>query len=281
MKTLLSTITLSVLSSSSIAAPLTITPFYTNADSFHVTATLISGEHEAILVNGFFHRADALRAAAQILDSGKTLKTIVVSHGDPDFYFGLDVLTQLFPNAKVVATPATIAHIQHTAPLKQQYWSPKMGNNAPQRIIIPSPISTPLQIDGESIELKGQGTKTYLWIPSVAAIVGGIAVFDDMHVWMADDPKPQDWQAWQKTLTEIKALHPNIVIAGHSPVQTTLHADAVDFSANYLTRYQQAAQQSPDAHTLIERMQHTYPSLTGVDILGLGAKVVKGEIPWP
>ena len=36
------------------------------------------------------HFADALRIAAQVLDSGKTLKVIFISNADPDFYFGAE-----------------------------------------------------------------------------------------------------------------------------------------------------------------------------------------------
>ena len=34
--------------------------------------------------------------------SGKQLTTIYISHGDPDYYFGLDTLTAAFPKAKVL-----------------------------------------------------------------------------------------------------------------------------------------------------------------------------------
>lgn len=67
-----------------------------NADgnSFHVNATLISGDKEAILVDTGFTRADALRLAAEVLDSGKQLTTVFVSQADPDYYFGVATLKQ-------------------------------------------------------------------------------------------------------------------------------------------------------------------------------------------
>lgn len=68
-----------------------------------------------------FSKSEALRIAADILDSGKTLKTIFVSYGDPDFYFGLDVFKQYFPNVQIIATPETVKHIQDTQALKVAY----------------------------------------------------------------------------------------------------------------------------------------------------------------
>jgi len=63
-----------------------------NADgnSFHVNAVVVSGKTEALVIDSGFTRADALRVAANVLDSGKTLKTIFISNADPDFYFGAD-----------------------------------------------------------------------------------------------------------------------------------------------------------------------------------------------
>jgi glyoxylase-like metal-dependent hydrolase (beta-lactamase superfamily II) len=50
------------------------------------TAALVIGENEALLVDAGFTRADGHRLAAEILDSGKQLTTVFISHGDPDFY---------------------------------------------------------------------------------------------------------------------------------------------------------------------------------------------------
>nr|WP_060888413.1 hypothetical protein [Streptomyces caniscabiei] len=47
------------------------------------TATLVTGETEALLVDAAFTRADGHRLAAEILDSGKTLSAVFVSHADP------------------------------------------------------------------------------------------------------------------------------------------------------------------------------------------------------
>jgi hypothetical protein len=97
-------------------------------EHFGVTSTLIEGDKEVLLVNAQFSKSEALRIAADILDSGKTLKTIFVSYGDPDFYFGLDVFKQYFPNVQIIATPETVKHIQDTQALKVAYWGPKMAD---------------------------------------------------------------------------------------------------------------------------------------------------------
>lgn len=94
------------------AQPLKVTSFLAQPDHFGVTSTLIEGEKDVLLVNAQFSKSEALRLAANILDSGKTLNTIFVSYGDPDYYFGLDVFKHYFPDAKIIATPETVKHIQ-------------------------------------------------------------------------------------------------------------------------------------------------------------------------
>ena len=56
------------------------------------TATLITGDKEAFLIDAGFTRADGHRLVAEILDSGKELTKVFVSHADPDFYWGTEVV---------------------------------------------------------------------------------------------------------------------------------------------------------------------------------------------
>lgn len=82
---------------------------------FAVSSELLVGQREAMLIDAQFSRADAEQLVKRIQASGKTLSTIYISHGDPDFYFGLDVLKAAFPEAKILATAQTVAHIQATS----------------------------------------------------------------------------------------------------------------------------------------------------------------------
>ena len=63
---------------------------------FPVSSSLITGEREAILVDAQFSTREAQALVERIQASGKTLTTIFISHGDPDFYFGLDTLTRAY-----------------------------------------------------------------------------------------------------------------------------------------------------------------------------------------
>ena len=67
-----------------VAAPLSLQVYNADGASFHVNAVLVSGKTDAVLLDTGFTRADALRIAAMVLDSRKTLKTIYISQADPD-----------------------------------------------------------------------------------------------------------------------------------------------------------------------------------------------------
>ncbi|KKK92709.1 hypothetical protein LCGC14_2700230, partial [marine sediment metagenome] len=140
MKTL--TLLLSTLLATNIAVAkdnqLTLDVYNADSNSFHVNATLVYGERDAILVDTGFTKADALRIAAKVIDSGKQLKTIFISQADPDYYFGAEVLHQLFPEANIITTPAVQKVIAAKNQDKVAYWAPKMASNAPQTPILPT-----------------------------------------------------------------------------------------------------------------------------------------------
>lgn len=271
-----------LLGSVAAQAALTIKPYVASPEGFGVTSSLISGDNEAILVNGLFNKSDALRVAADVLDSGKKLTTIFVSYGDPDYYFGLDELHRLFPYAKIVATANTVKRIQDTQALKKDYWSPKMGSNAPTEIIVPEVFDgKALTVDGEQVELRGEDKLTYLWVPSAKTILGGIPVTSGEHLWTADDAKPEQRDALKAVLKQMLSLKPDVVIPAHMVKDAPMSAKAIQFSINYLNTYDKVAKASKNSAELIEGMKKAYPQLPAESNLELGAKVVKGEMKWP
>jgi glyoxylase-like metal-dependent hydrolase (beta-lactamase superfamily II) len=280
--TLAAAIMTSLAVSTAFAQTVTIKSFVAQPEHFGVTSTLIENDKEVMLVNAQFSKSEALRLTAEILDSGKTLNTIFISYGDPDYYFGLDVLKQYFPAAKILATPETVQHIQQTQALKVNYWSPLMGANAPSKIIVPEIYrAKTLKLGDQKIEIKGKNELTYLYIPDARAVVGGIAVSSGIHLWMADTPRTQDRQAVLETLSSIQALHPKVVIPAHMAAHAPQDLAAVNFSINYIKDYEKAVQASKTSADVIQIMQQQYPTLTENSNLELGAKVVKGEMKWP
>jgi glyoxylase-like metal-dependent hydrolase (beta-lactamase superfamily II) len=266
-------------------APLTVKVYNADGASFHVNSVLVSGKTEAVVIDSGFTRADALRVAANVLDSGKTLKTIFISNADPDFYFGAEVLKAQFPQAQVLTTPAVREKIQAKLAAKLAFWSPKMGANAPQKPIVPDLLQgTTLSVDGETIEVRGTSGelahRPYVWIPSIKTIAGNIAIFGNLHVWTADTQKASERKAWFAQLDEIEALKPVTVVPGHMAAGTALDSSAIRYTRDYLQRFDVEAAKAKTGAELIDAMKKAYPQAGLGMALDIGAKVNKGEMPW-
>lgn len=267
------------------AQPLHLTVYNAGAGSFHVNSVLVTGEKEAIVIDAGFSRADAYRIAANVLDGGRQLKAIFVSQADPDYYFGVEVLKEIFPQAEVLATPAVLEKIKAKLPAKLAFWGPKMGANAPRQPVLPQAFTgSRLSVDGAALEIRGQqgvlAHRPYVWIPSLRAIVGNIGVFGNLHVWTADTRTLAERQAWTAQLDEMAALQPEVVVPGHMAPGTPLDASNIRHTRDYLGKFEASAASSASAAALIEQMKAAYPQ-AGLGIaLDIGAKVNKGEMAW-
>ena len=268
------------------AEPLHMSVYQADANSFNVTSVLVSGQHDAVLIDSGFTRADAYRIAARILDSGKQLKAIYISQADPDYYFGATTLQQIFPKAELLAAAPTLARIQANMAGKVAFWGPKMGDNAP-----PTPLTLPhalkesrLMLEGQSLEVRGTSGvlahRGYVWIPSIRAIVGNVGVVSGLHVWTADTQHKKERQAWLAQLDEMEALQPTQVIPGHMAPDAPTGLASIRFTRSYLQQFEQNLTLSANSGELIQRMQQAFPQAGEAMSLEIGAKVNKGEMKW-
>jgi len=252
--------------------------------SANKSAVLVSGETEAILVDAGFTRADGHRLVAAILDSGKTLTTVFVSHADPDFYFGLEVVADAFPSARLVATPIVIEHIQKSFEGKLTAWA-ALGANLPTRLVALTPLTESfLEIDGERLELKGSSEvlpdRSYLWNAADRSILGGVLVFQDEHVWTADTATLEKRSAWVTLLDEMIALDPQLVIAGHRLPDSANDASALQYTRTYLQTFETILAESADGAATTAALIEAYPNSGMLIAATIGPKVAKGEMTW-
>ena len=272
--------------SAQAAQPLSVKVYNADGNSFNVNSTLVVGDKEAMVIDAGFTRADALRIAANVLDSGKQLKTIYVSQADPDYYFGVETLKEIFPQADVVTTPAVLEKINAKKAGKVAFWGPKMGANAPRSPVVPRALEgNTLTLDGQTIEIRGtQGVlahRPYAWIPSIQAVVGNIGVFGGMHVWTPDTQTAAERAAWVAQLDDMAALKPALVVPGHMKAGTQVDASSITVTKDYLQTFEKNLAATKSSAELVKAMQQAYPQVTdGAMSLDIGAKVNKGEMKW-
>ena len=252
---------------------------------FTLTQCYSWGKRDAILIDAQFTRAHAHRLVAEILSSGKNLKTVYISHGDPDYYFGLEVIKQEFPDVKVYASAPTVSWIKNTVDKKVAFWGPKMGMNAPINPVIPEVLpGNRLDLEGYKIEVVGLNgdlpQRSFVWISDLKAIVGGVNVFAGLHLWTADTQSKNERETWAKVLDKMIALNPDTVVPGHAAANTSQDVSQITYSLEYLKAYEKALDQTESSESLIKVMQQAYPDAKLEIALDIGAKVNKGEMKW-
>lgn len=265
------------------AAPLTIDTWNPQEKGiFPVSSTLVSGPKEAVLFDAQFSVKDGEALVEKIRRSGKTLNKIVITSGDPDFYFGLQPLVKAFPNAKVVATQHVVDHIKATKDAKLAFWGPQMKDGAPTELVVPQVLaSTTFMVDGEKIDIEQPDSyAAYVWIPSAKTILGGTGVAWGIHVWTADTQTPESRKPWQETLENMAAHKPERVIPGHYLGTPPAGTGAIAFTRDYLQRFEKALAAHKDSAGVISTLKTQYPGLADESSLELSAKVNTGEMKW-
>jgi glyoxylase-like metal-dependent hydrolase (beta-lactamase superfamily II) len=64
------------------------------------SATLIYGEHDAVLVDTFLTNDQNAELVDRVAATGKNLSHIYITHGHGDHFFGIHALKERFPNAR-------------------------------------------------------------------------------------------------------------------------------------------------------------------------------------
>ncbi len=187
-----------------------------------ISATLISGERDAVLVDTFITLEQNRALAEWVVASGKNLTTIYATHGHGDHFFGVNTIRRSFPNARFVATREAISVMQRqlSPPLLEGFW----------RARFPGQIDTTLaiaeELHGDIIDLEGEEmvsiptghTDTYcttcLHVPSIGLVAAGDVAYNDVHIYLAESNTDSRKQ-WIAALNMIEGLKPIVVVAGH------------------------------------------------------------------
>lgn len=210
-------------------------------NGFLVTSHLIMGPTEAVLIDSQFTRSDAKQVVNMIQKSGRRLKTVFITHGHPDHYFGIETLRQAFPDARYVTTSEAIADIQATGQGKLTYWKGVMGNEMPASVPSVDVVnSQDLVVDGEELILKqiAPGESDHanvILVPSLKAAFTGDMVYDRVHLWLAEAVGRTDsWKANLQGLKNNESVQ-NLYV-GHQKTNRVNSKNLIDENVNYIDR---------------------------------------------
>ena len=233
---------------------------------YDVNSTLISGDKEMLLIDAQFSLSSAHRLAADILESGKQLTTIYITHAHPDHLFGLAVLKQAFPQARILALPQAAAAVATAWPARQRFWEPTYGNNIPgPEPVVPEPLTRPvLTLEGHEFPVTGPvggsdgAGNSFVYVPALKAVITGDIVFDRAYFGVTRD---QARVEWLKSIDQILALKPEIVVPGHEGPGATRNVASIEFMKKYVADWEANVARSKTPAEMREHVLRQYPGL--------------------
>jgi glyoxylase-like metal-dependent hydrolase (beta-lactamase superfamily II) len=204
-----------------------------------VTSHIIEGKNDLIVIDAQFTKSDAQALKDRIRSTGKNLKTVFVTHGHPDHYFGVEALKKDFPNARYVAEQATIEDIKKTGDGKLSYWKSVMPAEMPSQVPSLAKVeSSDLRLDGEALQLvqlaPGESDHaSMVVVPSIGAAFTGDMLYDDVHLWLAEAKGRTD--SWKQNLQTLRA-NPSIqtIYVGHQAVARANGKEVIDANVEYI-----------------------------------------------
>jgi glyoxylase-like metal-dependent hydrolase (beta-lactamase superfamily II) len=235
-------------------------------NGYDVNSTLISGEKEMLLIDAQFSLSSAHRLTAEILESKKTLTTIYITHAHPDHLFGLAVLKQAFPQARILALPQTAAAVATGWPNRQRFWVATYGNNIPgPEPVLPEALTVPyLTLEGHQFPVTGPvggsdgAGNSFVYVPELKAVITGDIVFDRVYFGVTRDNAREEWL---KTIDQILALKPEIVVPGHEGPKATRNRASIEFMKKYIADWEANVARSKTPAEMRQRVLRQYPGL--------------------
>ncbi len=241
------------------------------------TATLISGEKEAVLIDTVPTLADSNRLVAWLKATGKDLRTIYITHGHLDHYIGASIVLDHFPKASLVTTKSTIEFIEKEMETEKDraMWAPLFAEEIAQTVVVPDPTNGSLDIEGHEITAVEVGQSdiarsSYVHIPSLNALIVGDIAYNEVHPTLIDS-NHKTRAAWIKTLSDLLALNPEIVVASHRTPDSINDVNAIKKTMAYLEDANRFLAETATTAQFIEKMLTAYPSYQNPTTLFVGA----------
>ena len=248
-----------------------------------ISATLIFGTRDAVLVDPLMTIEDGRALAEWVAGTGKNLIAIYSTHGHGDHFFGTAVVRRRFPSSRFLATPAVIRKMQQQASVEslESFWKPLLPNQIPSDLIIAEPLAGgAIELEGEDIVVVPLGhtdtdDTTCLHVPSIGLVVAGDAAYNDVHLHLAES-NPLLRGEWIAALDTIESLRPRAVIAGHKRRERDDDPRILEETRQYIRDFDRLAETARTARELYDRMIELYPDRANPGALWGSAHAAKG-----
>lgn len=248
------------------------------------TVTLIYGERDAFLVDTFLSVQHSKELVDWLVESGKNLTNIYITHAHGDHFFGLKLVLDRFPDTKAFATRSVVAAMQNQikSDVVSSFWEPRFPGQVPAELVVPEALDgNTLYLEGEELNVVHLGhtdtsDTTALHVPSIGLVVSGDAVYNNTHLYLAEcDEKARG--EWLTALDKIEALHPRAVIAGHGVLDPDNSPRHIEATRRYILDLNAIVARTSTALDLYEKMLALHSDRVNPGSLWATAKTAKPE----
>lgn len=260
--------------------------FFSDEKGFEVASVIVMGKKNAALIDAQWTLSNAHRVIAEIAETGKHLETIYVSHAHPDHYFGLGVIAEAFPSARILAL-ASVAHtINHQFFGKLEHWETVIGPANVCRKTVPiEPLSRNyIELEGERIEILPEVVgdlkfNSVVWIPSIKTLYGSDVLFNQAHPFTCE-VTPEERAQWIRDIEQLEKLGAHVVIPGHQKPGMPFDYSSYDFTKEYLVATEEEIARTDSEGSFFYAMVQRFPEANLFISNEMNAGVYKGGRNW-
>jgi glyoxylase-like metal-dependent hydrolase (beta-lactamase superfamily II) len=247
-----------------------------------ISATLICGERDAVLVDALLTVGQGRDLADWVATHAKNLTTVYITHGHGDHWFGLGEILDRFPDARAVAVPAVVEQMRRgsTPEFLASFWNARFPGQIPDDLVIADPLADPtLELEGHelvAVELGHTDTDetTCLHVPAIGLVVAGDAAYNDVHLYLTESG-PQGRRDWIAALDTIESLQPRAVIAGHKRAGRDDDPQIIEETRRYIRDFDRIAEITNTARELYDQVLAVYPDRVNPGALWGSARAAK------
>ncbi len=252
-------------SQAALAAALKVTDWAAKTGPLFPHSAIIEGATEIGIVDVQQSKSETHRLVADVLEKGKTVKWVYVTHPHLDHFAGANIVKAAFPSAVFYGPSARMnqemARQVSTRRVALGKGTPGGNFNLPEKAprAFTAVPKAGLLLDGERVEiLMGKGDhpdSSIVWVPSARTVIAGDVIFNRTHAFFGDH---DDLAAWIALVERAVALQPAVVIAGHSKTLNPTGEIAAQQLA-WLKDLQAAMQQKQEPAEVKKTMVAKYP----------------------
>ena len=260
--------------------------FFSDESGFEVASVIVTGKTDALLIDAQWTLSNAHRVVAEILETGKHLKTIYVTHAHPDHYFGLGPIAEAFPEARVTALPSVARTINKQFFGKIEHWEEVIGViNVPRKAVNVEPLTENyIELEGHRSEIIPQVMgdlkyNTVVWIPSIKTLYGSDVLFNQAHPFTCE-VTAEERKLWIQEIERLETMGAEVVIPGHQKPGMPFDSSSFSFTKDYLISTDEELLKTKDVAGFYYAMVKRFPDANLFLSNEMNSQVFKGGMEW-